>query len=95
MEYRPRIQSAWGIPTSAERLAVAAAMGVVHRELTPDEHRIAVALAGDTSEEVRRLDRQVDDYRHRLWLSEDRCADLAAQLADCERRCLDLRRMIG
>ena len=95
MEYRPRIQSAWGIPTSAERLAVVYAMGALHRELTPDESKVAIAVAQETAEEVRRLDRQVDDYRHRLWLSEDRCADLAAQLAECERRCLDLRRMIG
>ena len=81
MEYRPKVQSPWGLPTSAERLAIACAIGTVHRELSNDESLIAVAIAGMFADEIRRVDRENDGLRH--------------QLHDCQARVMDLVRNMG
>ena len=102
MRYKPRVSTPFGIPTTAERLAIVEAAAVLHREPTRDESLVAVACAQMFAAEIANLDAQIDDYRHQLYLALERNGELAgvlgdvrAQLRDCEARVLDLRRHLG
>lgn len=76
IQYRAGIPQPLGVPATAERLAVAAGMATVHRELTKDEGLIVLAVAQMFAEEIAALDAQIDELRRQVYELTDRLIDL-------------------